>query len=209
MRASIGLTSRASVLTAIEGVRIPRSAWSNVQELANVLREANGVLEAAREEAQSLVKTAHEQGYIAGQAAAQAQSVRHFLAAKQTAREFVAAAEERLVALAVAIVMRIAPKLGKGDLVAALAQEALSSLHAERHLRVCVAPQALEATRTMLEQWQRAHPQVETVTVESRPELDPFGCLIESELGRIDASLPTQLAAIHDALIAKPAEVPP
>lgn len=204
---SIGLTRRASVLTAVDGTRIPRNAWSNVKELAEVLHEANSVLEAAREEARSAQKTAYEQGYAAGQAAAQAEAVRHLLGAQHSAREFVAASEERLVSLAVAIVLRIAPKLGKGDLVAALAHEAVSTLHAERHLRVCVAPQALEATRAMLEQWQRAHPEVETVTVESRAGLDPFACRVESELGHVEGSLPTQLAAIHDALVAKPVEV--
>jgi flagellar biosynthesis/type III secretory pathway protein FliH len=59
----------------------------------------------------------------------------------------------------------------------------------------------------MLEQWQRAHPEVESVTVESRAGLDPFACLVESELGRIEGSLATQLATIQDALLAKPTEV--
>jgi type III secretion protein L len=204
--ASIGLTRRASVLTAVEGTRVPRDAWSNLKEVTDLLREANSVLEASGEEAQSVLKTSYEQGYAAGKAAAQAELLKHLLGAQHTAREFVAASEERLVSLAVAIVQRIAPKLGKGDLVAALAHEAVSTLHAERHLRICVAPQALEATRLMLEEWQRAHPEIGSVTVESRAELDPFACLVESELGHIEGSLPAQLAAIRDALTAKPTE---
>ncbi len=207
MRTSIGLTRRASVLTAVEGTRIPRDAWSSVKDLADVLHEANRVLESAHAEAQSVLKNAYEEGYTAGKTAAQAEIIRHLLGAQHTAREFVAASEERLVSLAVAILLRIAPKLGKGDLVAALAHEAVSTLHAERHLRVCVAPQAFEATREMLEQWQRAHPEVETVAVESHAELDAFACVVESELGRLEASLPMQLAAIHDALVGKSAEV--
>ena len=204
--ASIGLTSRASVSTALAGRRIPRHAWSDVQDLANVLHEANTTLAAARQEAGSIIQAAREQGYATGLAAAQAEAVSHLLEAQHQAREFIAASEERVASLAIAILLRIAPKLGTGNLVAALVHEALSSMRAERHLRIRVAPQALEATQTTLEQWRHAHPEVETVTVEASAGFAPFACVVESELGHIEVGLDTQLSALRDALTAMPAE---
>ena len=198
---SISLTRRAPVLTAVAGRRIARHAWSNVHELAQVLHEANSVLDAAHDEARSVLQQAYEEGYAAGRSAAHAKAVEHLLEAQRTAREFITASEQRVISLAIAIVLRIAPKLDSGDLVAALVHEALSTLHLERHLRICVAPHAYQATQAMLEQWHRAHPEVETVTLESREELDPLTCFVESELGHIEASLPLQLAAIRDALM--------
>jgi flagellar biosynthesis/type III secretory pathway protein FliH len=59
----------------------------------------------------------------------------------------------------------------------------------------------------MLEQWQRAHPEVETVIVQSRADLGLFDCLVESELGQVEGSLSTQLSAIRDVLVGKPMEV--
>jgi type III secretion protein L len=204
--ASIGLTSRATVLTSIAGHRIPKNAWSNVQEVAQVLQEANGVLQAARVEAHAVLHSAHEEGYAAGIADAQAEAARHLLEAQREAREFVAASEGRLVSLAIAILLRVAPNVGPGELVKALVHEALGSLNAERHLRIRVAPQVFQATQTMLEEWQRSHPEVETVTVEPNAELAAFECMVESELGHIEVGLAAQLAAIRDALTVTTAE---
>jgi flagellar biosynthesis/type III secretory pathway protein FliH len=100
-------------------------------------------------------------------------------------------------------VARIAPKLGEAGLVAALLAEALSTLGGQRDLRVRVRHAAVTATRTMLAQWQQAHPQA-TVQVLVDPELEPFGCVIESEQGRIELGLHRRLEAIRAELSAPP-----
>ncbi len=199
---SIALTDRDPILTAAAGTRIPRRAWSDVNELTQVLAEAKKVLHNAQAEADALRRKAQSDGYAAGAASAQAQSVRHILDAQRAAREFVEASEQRIITLATAIVMRIAPALGEPECVAALAAEALRAIHAERHLRISVTPQAVEAARSMLTQWHVAHPEIETAQVAADPDLEPFDCVVESELGRIEAGLPTQLAAVREGLTA-------
>ena len=52
---------------------------------------------------------------------------------------------------------------------------------------------AVKATRAMLARWQGEHPQT-VVQVLVDPQLEPFGCKIESELGRIELGLRKQLA---------------
>src|SRR5207302_3674166 len=69
--------------------------------------------------------------------------------------------ESRIVELAVAIVARIAPRLDQGDLISALIADALAAIHEERHVVVRVNGTAEKATRTMLDRWQCAHPEVE------------------------------------------------
>lgn len=196
----IALVDREPLLTAVAGTRIARRAWADVTELTAVLREAREVLASARNEAQAVRQHAHDEGYTTGIVQAQAQSARHLLEAQLAGRGFVDASEERIVALAVAIVERIAPKLNQAQLVAALAAEALTTIRAERHLQVAVAEEAIAATRAMLEQWQQAYPEIESVQVVANPDLEPFACEVESELGRIQAGLRMQLAAIGEAL---------
>jgi flagellar biosynthesis/type III secretory pathway protein FliH len=126
------------------------------------------------------------------------------LIAQRKARAFVEAAKEQhIIGLAISIVARIAPKLGEAGLVAALLAEALSTLGGQRELRVSVRHAAVTATRTMLAQWQQAHPEA-MVQVLVDPELEPFDCVIESEQGRIELGLQRRLEAIKAQLSALP-----
>jgi type III secretion protein L len=196
----VALVDREPLLTVAAGTRIARRAWADISDLTAVVREAGEVLASARNEAQAVRQQAHAEGYTKGIEQAQVQSARHLLEAQRAARRFVEASEERIVALAVAIVERIAPKLNQAQLLAALAAEALTTIRAERHLRVAVAEEAVAATRAMLEQWQQAHPEIESAQVVANPDLEPFACEVDSELGRIRAGLRTQLAAIGETL---------
>jgi flagellar biosynthesis/type III secretory pathway protein FliH len=203
---SIALTERTPLLIAVEGTRIPRRAWSCVLELTQLLADAGQIVEAAEGEADEVRRRAREEGFATGAAAAQAQVARHLLDAQVAARKLVARSDERVVALAILILQRIAPNLGEPQVVAALAAEALRGLQSERHLHVHVRPQAEQATRALLEQWQLTHPEIESAQVLLDEGLPPFGCVVESELGRIEAGLGAQLEAVRECLTAAVAE---
>jgi flagellar biosynthesis/type III secretory pathway protein FliH len=171
-------------------------------ELAQLLTDASEIVRAAELQAEEVQRKAHAEGFAAGVAQAQSQMTEHVLEAQRAAREFAAASEKRVVALALSIVERIAPTLGEASLVAALVAEALRGVQSERHLRLYVTPAAEEATRRLAEQWQREHPEVESVQVSAEPNLLPFCCVVESEQGRIEAGLDAQLDSVRDILMA-------
>jgi type III secretion protein L len=198
----IALTDREAVLTAVAGRRIPRRAWADTSEMSRLLFEAGNIVRAAERQADEAIEQARSDGYAQGLAQAQAQMAQHLLAAQRQAREFLDASQQRIVALAVAILERIAPTLGESHVVAALAEEALSTLQAEKYLRIRVTAPAADATQAMLEEWRSEHPQVETAQVAVDPHLPPFTCVVESELGRIEAGLSAQLDAVRDKLMA-------
>ena len=202
----IALSDCESVLIAVEGQRIPRRAWSSVDEMSRILSEAGRVLENARRQAELLRRRAYNEGRAAGLAWAQAQAVSEVLEVQRQAREFMDYSGQRIIALAVSIVTHIAPRLGQGELVAALAAEALNAVHEERHLSIHVSTGAEPATRAMLEKWQLGHPEVETVQVLADPHLEPFACVVESELGRIEVGLSAQLETVREGLVAAVAE---
>jgi flagellar biosynthesis/type III secretory pathway protein FliH len=178
---------------------VPPRARSHIAEFTPILTDARRVLQSVRLQSESLQRSAYSVGRAAGFARAQLESARHVLIAQRKARQFVEASEEYIVGLAVSIVERIAPRLGEGGLVAALLAEALNTVAEERELRVRVRHSAVTATRAMLARWQQAHPRaVVQVLVDS--QLEPFGCVIESEKGRIELGLRRQLEAIREEL---------
>ena len=180
----------------------PPRATSDGVEFAPILTDAGRVLQSVRHQTESLQRRAYKEGRAAGFARAQVESAAHVLIAQRKARAFVEAAKEQhIIGLAISIVARIAPKLGEAGLVAALLAEALSTLGGQRELRVRVRHAAVTATRTMLAQWQQAHPEA-MVQVLVDPELEPFGCVIESAQGRIELGLYRRLEAIRAELLA-------
>jgi type III secretion protein L len=198
----IALTDREPVLTAVAGRRIPRRAWADTSEMARLLCEAGDIVRAAEQQADTVIEQARARGHAQGVSQAQAQMARHLLDAQRQSREFLDASQQRIVALAVAIVERIAPALGEAPVVAALAEEALGAVQAEKYIRIRVPEAAAADTQAMLDRWRDEHPQVETVQVSVDPRLEPFTCVVESELGRIEAGLPAQLEAVRARLSA-------
>jgi type III secretion protein L len=198
----IVLTDREAVLTAVAGRRIPRRAWADTSEMSRLLFEAGNIVRDAERRADEVIEQARAEGYAQGLAQAESLMAQHLLDAQRQAHEFLGASQQRVVALAVAILERIAPTLGEPEVVAALAEEALSTLQAEKYLRIRVTAPAAAATREMLENWRSEHPQVETAQILVDPHLAPFTCVVESELGRIEAGLSAQLDAIRAKLMA-------
>jgi type III secretion protein L len=198
----IVLTDREAVLTAVAGRRIPRRAWADTSEMSRLLFEAGNIVRDAERRADEVIEQARAEGYAQGLARAESLMAQHLLDAQRQAHEFLGASQQRVVALAVAILERIAPTLGEPEVVAALAEEALSTLQAEKYLRIRVTAPAADATREMLENWRSEHPQVETAQILVDPHLAPFTCVVESELGRIEAGLSAQLDAIRAKLMA-------
>src|SRR5579864_9182093 len=158
-------------------------------------------LKSLQQQTQSLQRRAYMDGHAAGFARAQAETVRQALEAQVRAREFIDASTQQIVSMALACVERMASKLGPANVVTALLTDALDEIKAERNLRVNVSQGAAKATRAMLARWQGEHPQA-VVQVLVDPQLEPFGCEIESELGRIELGLRKQLEATRKKLSA-------
>jgi flagellar biosynthesis/type III secretory pathway protein FliH len=198
----MAITDSGPILKAIAGQRIPRRAWGEVTQLNNLLSEAERILASARKQSELLQRRAYFDGRAAGLANAQSEAVKHIIEAQKQARELIEASELRIVELAVSIVARIAPRLDQGELVAALAAEGLAAIQEERHVSVRVSSAAEKATRAMLDRWQLAHPEVETIDMVIDATLDPLVCVIETEFGRIEVGLPVQLDTIRTGLTA-------
>lgn len=164
-------------------------------ELVDEAEKRAGAIEASAKTARVEAERAgHAEGYAAGQ-----QEAEQAGAARLAEMEAALQAEtEKLrrssAGLAIEIVRRIAGRLADDCLVAALADEAVRELVPDRPVAVRVHPDQAEAVA------QRLAPFAERVAVEADADLPPSGCVLVSHLGRIDAGLETQLAAIERAL---------
>jgi flagellar biosynthesis/type III secretory pathway protein FliH len=161
-------------------------------ELVDARLEAARILEAARLDAAALRTAAEAAGFELGQKIALAAVTESEVARAAQAARRLDDAEAELIELAVAI----AEKIVRRQLtltpatVADIAAECLTSARKRRSVTVRVHPDDLELVGARLP----------GVAVRGDESVSRGGCLVDTEIGRIDGRLDSQLAAIARGL---------
>lgn len=172
------------------------------------LTEADAILAAARREAETLREEARQtyereklRGYEEGLRQGKAE---------MTARMFDSLASgvtylEKMEGMVVDVVMDTLRKILAGfddrERAAALVRKAVAYVRGRRNVVLRVAPDDLEAVQATLETLPRDAADVPPLEIVADARLEPGACLLESELGVIDAGLETQLQSIREAFL--------
>jgi type III secretion protein L len=172
--------------------------------------EAREILRRAKEEAFALVEQAQrekdaifaenvERGYAAGldkwnDALAEAWQQRaHYFSQN----------ESELIKLSVAIAGKIVAQTIQADssTVQRVIEEALKAVRSERRIMVQVNPSEESQARERAASLKLLRPEAGDIIIVGNPSVTPGGCIVESELGIVDAQIATQLASIEKALL--------
>ncbi len=166
------------------------------------------ILDTAREQGRRLIEAAKaqsEQVFEDARATGEAEGLRRYMdeSAKlnESINNFYAKSEPDMVRLA----MAIARKLLGGELaarpeaVARIVRDALAGIRQARRVTITVHTSQLAVLQTQLHTLELATSC--EVQVTAREDLDPAGCLIDSDFGIIDARLETRLATLERALL--------
>lgn len=192
----VGRTAAHSLLS--RDPVIPREDLIEVDTAQALVGEAEKRAEAiglaARKARDAAVEAGRRDGYEAGRAAAEREAADMLARLEISARDARGVMRRETVRLALEIVRRIAGRLGEDKVVAALADEAVRELVPDRPVMVRVHPDRVETVA------RRLAPHGDRVGVEADAQLAPADCRLVSDIGRVDAGLETQLAAIERAL---------
>lgn len=191
---SVALLDLPRLELAVAGDVVPPRAWAELAQSLPLVDEARRVLDESLRVAQQRERQAYEQGVESGR--------RMFAAAivaldQQRAEERRRQAES-LVPLAVAVVRKLAPRLGAGALVPELAASAVAAAQAAHWMVVRVHPSLAEAVAAQLGGPRGGAPV--TLRVEGDPSLGEFDCEVDTDLGQALGSFEVQLQAIESAL---------
>jgi flagellar biosynthesis/type III secretory pathway protein FliH len=158
---------------------------------------ATEILEQARTEASLIREDAREQGRREGYA----ECVRDLARARAEYQRLQERAEEDLVALAFQVASRLLGRQIEVDpgAVVGMVEQALRSARGRRTIVVAVHPEDLPAVRAARAELVET---VEGVPIHFEVDegLERGDCVIETESGRIDARLATQIAVLRDVL---------
>jgi type III secretion protein L len=185
---------------ALDGRVVRGEAWNDLADTRALLDRAEACYRQARDDAGAIAERARQDGFAAGRAEGLRDIAATLLRVQRDGAALLAREETRIVDLAVAIVARIVPRIDAGELVPALIAEAVREVSAEQFLQVRVHPDAYAAVEAELDEIRKSLPGIADVQVVADAALDPLGCVLASEAGKVEAGIVEQLAAIRAAL---------
>ena len=187
------------------GVRVLRAA-----DYARLV-EANDVLAAARERAAAMAAEAEkayeerrQAGYEDGLMEGRMEQAEKMMETAMQAVEYIEGVEAKLVGVVTSAVRKIIGELDDRECTVRVVRNALNAVRSQQRVLIRVSPDDKDAVRTSLAAMISSAPNGATfLDVTADPRMKPGDCILECELGVVDASLETQLKAIEHALLGK------
>lgn len=174
----------------------------------SVLLEATALLDSAKERAAEIEARAlkdaekrKQEGYEQGLMQGRMEQTEKMMETTLQAVEYIEGMEEKLVQVVSTAVRKIIGELDDRERIVRVVRTGLNMVRNQQKVLIRVAPSDEDAVRDSLKvMLQKAPGSVSVMDVSADPRIAPGGCILESELGVVDASLETQLKALEHAL---------
>ena len=168
--------------------------------------DAQGLLAAARAQAQAIVASAQEQlaqerarGYAEGVAEAKMEQMEKMIETVGRTVEYFAAVENDVVALVMGAVRKIIDGYDDNERVMMVVRGALSVVRNQKQMTLRVPPERLDSLRARVNELLAAYPGVGYLDMVADARLKGDACILESEIGLVEASIEGQIAALQGA----------
>ncbi len=177
-------------------------------EEVGIMLQAEEILDEAKKRAKDIVEQARQeaeqqkkQGYADGLEEGRLEHAEKIMETVLSSVEFIEGIESQLVHVVSMAIRKILGELDQKDLIVRIVQNALQSVQQQQKVTLRVAPEDEQVLRNYLMPMLQSSPgQGSFLDIIADVRLQANSCLLESELGVIDASLETQLKALENAL---------
>ena len=166
------------------GVKVvKRDERAKLLEAAEIIEAAKARAAEIERKAEEAYKARYEAGYADGLEAGRLENMEKVMETAMASVEFIEGIEGTVVDVVMQSVRKILGEMNREDRIRAIVKTALANVRGQQKVTVRVAPSD------------------EPVVADAR--LEPDSCILESDLGVINASLSTQLKALEHAFSAK------
>lgn len=170
------------------------------------LRESEEILADARREAEAIVQAARaayeeerRRGYEDGREEAKLESAERMIENVSRTVDYFARIEDQMVELVMAAVRKIIADFDDRARVLMVVKSALAAVRTQKQMTLRVAPAQLEPVRTSLNEILAAFPGIGYLDIVGDPRLAADACILESDIGVVEASVSGQLEALRGA----------
>jgi type III secretion protein L len=182
---------------------LKREVYEATQEARDVVAlaqdKARQIVEEAQRERESIREQAREQGRAEGLG-----ELNQILArTSQRADELTKGWEQNMLRLSVRVAEKIIGEQLKvqPETIVSIVREALRGTRPGRRLSIQVNEAEAQQVRSRVDRLRDSVSASSDIEIVASPSVAPGGCVIESELGVIDARLETQLKCLEDILV--------
>ena len=165
--------------------------------------DARAILDEARAEAARIVAEAKElyererkRGFEEGSDAAKLEMAEQMIDAVGSIVDYLGTVEHDMVEVVGRAMERILGEIGDKEVIIRVVKNALAAVRNEKHLTLRVAPDQINTVKDRMNEILGQYPIIVDVQVVGDGRLSKTGCILESEIGVIDASLEGQISAL-------------
>jgi len=184
------------------GARLIRAAdYARLVEARDLLAAAHERADAIRVEAEAAYEERKREGYEDGLMEGRMEQAEKMMETAMQAVEYLEHIEESLVGVVMSALRKIIGELDDRERIVRVVRSALVSVRSQQRVLIRVCPSDEPAVREALAAMISSAPGgVSFLDVSADPRMKPGDCILESELGVVDAGLETQIRAIENAL---------
>ncbi len=173
--------------------------------------QANEIIQKAEDkaneillEAQKIYDEKKEEGYQDGILEGKMETAEKMLDTALAAVDYLEGLEENIVSLVSTAARKVIGEIDDKELIVRIVKNALLQVHSQQKVLIRVSPKDEEHVRNSLEFMLKSAPgSLSFIDVAVDPRMNKGDCILESELGILDASLETQLKIIEKTLLSK------
>jgi type III secretion protein L len=172
--------------------------------------QARSLLEQARDQAEAILARAREEGeqervrgHAEGLEAGKQVMAERIMAAAVRSMDGLAAMEEEMVNVVIQALKKIIGEMDDRERLVRIVRTALNMVRNEKRVTLRVPPAQADTATSALSELERDHPGISILEVVADPRLTGDDCVLESDLGIVDAGLNSQIEAIRKALLAR------
>ena len=148
-------------------------------------------------DAQAAFLAEQQRGYRAGTEAARLEQAGNMMEIVGHTVEYFAKIECQMVDLVLDAVRRIVTDYDDRQQVLAVVRNSLALMRSQKHLTLRVHPDQVEVIRSQLDQLRENSPAINLIDVVEDCERKLDECIIESDIGRVEASMSGQLETLR------------
>lgn len=168
--------------------------------------QAEGLLASARAQADAILAGAEDalaaeraRGYAEGLAEARMEQVEKMMDTVGRTVDYFAAVEGDMVALVMGAVRKIIDGYGDHERVLLVVRNALAVVRNQKQMTLRLPPAQVDAVRARVNELLAAYPGVGYLDIVADARLQGDACILESEIGLVEASIDGQVAALEGA----------
>ena len=183
------------------GTRIVRSAnlgaWCQAQQAVQAAREQAQAIVAG---AQDALEAARRQGHAQGTGEARREAAQHMAGQIARTDSYFAQVEDRLVTLVMQGIRKIVTGYNDHDRAVHSVRSALAAVRNQKQLTLRVHPDQVQPLKERTSELLRDYPGVDLLDIVPDARLAPDCCVLESDIGVVEAGTESQLCALEAAL---------